>query len=125
MIPIVMADDNRRLSAVPDAGVLNFDSARRLAETVGELSAVPRGLLILAVSLLALRARFLPRWIGWFGLVIAAASLVCVFGRTWWIEPFGIAALIGLFGFLIWLTLVGVTLLIRGVRATRSLEVSR
>ena len=117
MIPIVMADDDRRLSAVPDAAMLSLDSYRRFGETIGDLSAVPRGLLILAVSLLALRAHLLPRWIAWFGFIIATASLVCVIGPAWWIAPFGIAALIGLFGFLIWLILVSVTLLIRGARA--------
>jgi hypothetical protein len=54
------------------------------------------------------------------GLIIAAASLVSMAGPAWWIAPFGIAALIGLFGFLIWLALVAVTLLIRGVRFPRS-----
>ena len=50
-------------------------------------------------------------------MIIAAASFVCVIGPAWWIAPFGVAALIGLFGFLIWLALVSVTLVIRGVRA--------
>jgi hypothetical protein len=121
MIPIVMADDDRRLSAVPDTAVLAFDSSRRLGETFGDLSAVPRGLLILAVSLLALRAHFLPRWITYFGLIIATASLICIIGPVWWIAPFGTAALIGLFGFLIWLMLVSATLL----REKRDLELSR
>jgi Domain of unknown function (DUF4386) len=125
MIPIVMADDDRRLSAVPDTAVLAFDSSRRLGETFGDLSAVPRGLLILAVSLLALRAHFLPRWITYFGLIIATASLICIIGPAWWIAPFGTAALIGLFGFLIWLMLVSATLLVRGIREKRDLELSR
>jgi len=125
MIPLVMADDDGRLSAVSDAAVMNFDSIRRFNETIGDLSAVPRGLLILAVSLLALRARFLPRWIAWFGLIIATASLICVIGPAWPMAPFGIAAMIGLYGFLIWLTLISATLLIRGAQTKRDLELSR
>jgi Domain of unknown function (DUF4386) len=116
MMPIVAADDDRRLATVPDATVLTFDQFRRLAETIGDLSAVPRGLFILAISLLTLQTRFLPRWIAWFGLLIAAASLLCVVGAAWWITPFGIAAMIGLFGFPVWLMLVGATLTIRGSR---------
>ena len=124
MIPLVMADDDGRLTAVPDTAVMNFDSIRRFNETIGDLSAVPRGLLILAVSLLALQARFLPRWIAWFGLIIATASLLCVIGPAWPIEPFGIAAMIGLFGFFIWLTLISATLLIRGARTKRDLKLT-
>jgi hypothetical protein len=117
MIPIVMADDDRRLAAAPDAAMLSLDGYRRLGETIGDVSAVPRGLFILAVSLLAVRTHLLPRWIAWFGFIIAGASLVCVLGPAWWIPPFGVAALIGLFGFIIWLALVSGTLVIRGARA--------
>ena len=39
MIPLVMADDDGRLTAVPDTAVMAFDSIRRFNETIGDLSA--------------------------------------------------------------------------------------
>lgn len=91
-------------------------SGLRLGETGGDLSAVPRGLLILAVSLLAFRTRFLPRWLATFGYFVAAASLICVIGPAWWVPPFGVAALIGLFGFGLWALLVSLVILARAAR---------
>ena len=41
MIPIVMADEDRRLTAVPDAAMLSLDGYRRFGETVGDISAIP------------------------------------------------------------------------------------
>ncbi|MEV6489380.1 hypothetical protein AB0M20_12235 [Actinoplanes sp. NPDC051633] len=116
MLPIVLADDRRQLDGVSDATILTLGQFGSLGETIGDLSAVPRGLFLLAVSAAALSGRLLPRWIAWFGVVIAAASLVCVIGPAWWIAPFGIAAMIGLFGFLVWTALAGVTLTVRGLR---------
>jgi hypothetical protein len=113
MVPVAIAGDDRRFTAVPDDAVHALGLVVRLGETGGDLSAVPRGLLILAVSLLAFRTRFLPRWLAAFGLFVAAASLICLVGPAWWIAPFGIAALIGLFGFAIWVALVSVFLLVR------------
>jgi hypothetical protein len=117
MLPIVLADDRRQLDGVSDATILSLDQFGSLGETIGDLSAVPRGLFLLAVSAAALGGRLLPRWIAWFGVVIAAASLVCVIGPAWWIAPFGIASMIGLFGFLVWTALAAVTLTVRGLRS--------
>ena len=123
MIPIGMADD-RRLDGVSDTAVLTIDQFSRLGETVGDLGAVPRGLFLLAVSLAGLRTRVLPRWLAWFGLLIAAASLICVAGPAWWITPFGVAAMIGLFGYLLWTGLAGVTLIVRASRMRTPVAVS-
>jgi hypothetical protein len=116
MMPVVLADENRRLTGVDDIHLATLDQFVRLGETLGDLSAIPRGLLILGPSLLALRTRFLPRWIAYFGLLIAAASLICIIGPAWWITPFGIASLIGMFGFIIWILLTSITLLAQSPR---------
>lgn len=120
LVPIVVADGNRRLTDVDDATLAGLDVLFRFAETVGDLSAVPRGLFLGAVGLLAVRTRFLPRWTAYFGLFVAAASLLAMIGPAWWVAPFGIAALIGLFGFVVWFLLAGAVLVVRALTGRRA-----
>jgi hypothetical protein len=92
----------------------------RLGETMGDLAAVPRGLFVLAVSLLASRARSLPRWLVWLGLVVAAANLVGVLGAGSGFVPFLVAFFVGLFGFVLWMLSVAVVLLVHALRSRQA-----
>jgi hypothetical protein len=65
---------------------------------------------VLAVSVLALQSRLLPRWLAWFGLFVAAASLVSVVGVGAGYTPFLVAFFVGLFGFPLWLLAVAIVL---------------
>ena len=63
-IPLVAADDNGQLDHYADTTLPALDFLTRLGETFGDIATVPRGLFVLAVSLLSLQTRLLPRWIG-------------------------------------------------------------
>jgi hypothetical protein len=118
LVPVVMLDDDGTLAPYSDQTLLALDPVLRLGETMGDLATVPRGLLLLAVSLLALQHRFLPRWLAWFGLVLAVACLVSVVGAGSGLTPLLVPFFVALFGFPVWLLAVGVVLGARSVRRT-------
>ena len=69
---------------------------------------MPRGsvalLLVLATSLLGLKARVVPRWVAWLGFLVSAVMLLT-------------ALFVGFFVLLAWVLLVSIVLLVRGERA--------
>jgi hypothetical protein len=124
LIPLVMLDDDGTLSPYGNQTLLVLDPVLRLSETMGDLATVPRGFLVLAVSAYALRTRFLPRWLAWFGLFVATASLVSIIGIGTAITPFLVAFFFGLFGFPLWLVALAAVLGARTLRAPRSRELA-
>lgn len=84
-------------------------NTRRLVEDVGFLLFVSGALaaiiLVVAVSLAALRHRLLPRWLGWAGFVVAALLPLAI-------------AFVGFLVFLVWVLTVSTTLALRRVPAT-------
>lgn len=95
LVPVVAANDAGKLSAYNDQTLLTLDLIDRLGETFGDVSTVPRGLFLVCAGLLIVRRRILPRWTGYPALVVGAASLVGI-------------VLVGLFGFALWVLVVGV-----------------
>jgi len=57
--------------------------------------------MILAVSLVLLRSRILPRWLGWFGILAAIAALATI-------------TFVGALVWLLWVLVVSVFLFLRG-----------
>ena len=114
-VPLVLADDAGKLSSYSDQALVALEVLARVSETSGDLATVPRALLVLAVSLLALRTGFVPRWTAVIGLAVVALSLVGVLG-SWPIPALGGALVIALFGFYLWLLLVSAALVLRGLR---------
>jgi hypothetical protein len=117
-IPWVLADDHQKLTKTSDQAVLSLDPIGRLGETFGDLSTVPRGLMVLAVSLLAVRTRFLPRWLAYIGLATAFASLIAVLA-VGPLEVLSAAWFLGLIGFILWLLLLAALMVLRGLRSPR------
>lgn len=65
-------------------------------------------LLLLGISIPALLGRLVPRWIAWFGLVIAAISTIATLAVAF--DGLDFLLPIGRFGSMIWLIAVGATL---------------
>lgn len=63
------------------------------------------GLLVAGIAVPALILRFVPRWLAWAGLVIAALSELSFFSMA--LEPLQVLLPIGRFGGLLWLVAVG------------------
>jgi hypothetical protein len=110
-IPLVLADDDGSLAGYSNQVLLSLDPLDRLGQTFGALATVPRGLLVLAVSILAVRTRFLARWVGYVGLAVAVVSLGAVV-----VAPF---SLVGPLAFMVWILLVSAFLLVRAVQDRR------
>lgn len=117
MVPLVMLDDDGAMAEYDDRTLLAVDLVGRIGETFGDVATIPRGLFVGAVALAALQTRFLPRWLGWLGLVVAAASLVGVLGVALFFMPGIVAWFAGLLGFVIWTAALAVVL---GLRASRN-----
>jgi hypothetical protein len=124
LVPLVMLDDDQRLSEYDDRTLLALDLMGRLGETFGDVGTVPRGLFLLGVALAAIATGFLPRWLGWAGLVVAAASLLGVVGVSHGAVVGVVAWFVGLFGFLLWTAALVVVLVLRLARARRPEAVS-
>ena len=95
--------------ATTDANLLTPDVAIvfwRLAHGIFIAAELALALFLAAASILALRGVLLPRWLGWFGIVVAVILLI---------PPIGWAAL--LFLFPLWLVLASVILWRRPVPA--------
>jgi hypothetical protein len=73
--------------------------------TGGVAYVVGLGLLVAGIAVPALILRFVPRWLAWAGLVIAALSELSFLSMV--IEPLQVLLPIGRFGGLLWLVAVG------------------
>ena len=73
--------------------------------TGGVTYVVSMGLLVAGIAVPALILRFVPRWLAWAGLVIAALSELSFLSMV--LEPLQILLPVGRFGGLLWLIAVG------------------
>jgi hypothetical protein len=73
--------------------------------TGGVAYVVGMGLLVAGIAVPALILRFVPRWLAWAGLVIAALSELSFFSLA--LEPLQYLLPIGRFGGLLWIVAVG------------------
>lgn len=119
LIPVVAADDAGKLSDYGDQTLLTLDLVDTLGETFGDISTVPRGFFLICAGMLIVRHRVLPRWTGHLALVVGAASLIGILSTP---LDGGIAVsfLVGLFGFALWILIVGVASLVLLLQQARS-----
>jgi hypothetical protein len=104
---------------LPDAFVVQYVGLAAVGDMIGSATTVLKGTLMLAVSLVALRTRFLPRWLGWFGAVLGAMAIGGAF--TFTDNPVtGALFYAGLFGFALWPLPVGIVLTVKAIRARRA-----
>jgi hypothetical protein len=111
LVPVVAADDAGKLSAYSDQTLLTLDFVERLGETFGDVSTVPRGFFLLCAGSLIVRHTLLPRWIGYLAWVVGAASLIGIVS-TAMDGGIAVAWLVGLFGFVLWILILGVACMV-------------
>jgi hypothetical protein len=98
------SDHTNRFELDPDIARLLYDVSYALTFETALPLAAP---MVLAASLIAFRSSILPRWLGWFGLVVAAACVVGFLG-----VPMAL--------FLIWIVAVAIVLLREAVPAAQA-----
>jgi len=104
---------------LPDAFVLQYLGLGAVGDMIGTASTVLKGALMLSVSLVALRTRFLPRWLGWIGAVLGVMAIGGAFAFT--DNPVtGALFYAGLFSFALWPMPVGIVLTVKAIRARRA-----
>lgn len=95
-----------------------FALVRTLASNVAVL---PLAVFLAATSLLILQSRVVPRWIGWLGLVAAAANFLSLFGLYDATSPLGLVGFLGALLFAGWTLATSIALVARPVgRAPRA-----
>jgi hypothetical protein len=105
------------LDKVSDSTVVSWWNLVALAEWSQTINmAVPRMILILAFSLVALRTRLIARWVCWAGFVIASTGLFQVIAVLFHIDSLDHTFLVALFGWWFWPIFVGGALGIRWLR---------
>jgi hypothetical protein len=118
-VPAVLPDlIGADLATVDDDVLRGWYGITGFTHLLGDFQMAFIALLIGAFSLAALRTRVVPRWIGWLGMAITVAAALGTAGVTtnsgllygFW---FG-----GIFGWLLWYAIVGITLGLR-TRADR------
>ncbi len=92
-----MSDDTFRGQVYPELIHAADDAGYVIHATGG----VGLAAMILAVSLVLLRSRILPRWLGWFGILAAIAALATI-------------TFVGALVWLLWVLVVSVFLFLRG-----------
>lgn len=100
-------------AAVDPRMALDWYALKPVSETLGDSAHLFRALFVAAVALAAHQVRFLPRWLTVFGLTAAA---FCALGELGGLtDGGGFVAMwfAGLAGFLLWLPLLGLVLLVR------------
>jgi hypothetical protein len=106
-------------ATLPDPFTVQYLGLAAVGDMIGTASTVIKGATLLAASVVALRTRFLPRWLGWFGAALGVMAIGAAFSFT--DSPItGALFYAGLFGFALWPLPVGVTLLIKAIRERRS-----
>jgi hypothetical protein len=104
------------LADLPDWAVQSLYAAGAIANGVGDMAIVGHGLFVAALCVAGLRGGFLSRPIAWIGLVIAAMALVCPVVALA-VPPVALVLFeVGNFGSFLWLLLVAIDLLVRGIR---------
>ncbi len=99
--------------ALTRSGVTQSDAAIRALDALAFATGGPgfvvfSGLLLAGISVPALVGRLVPRWIGWFGLVVAAScALASLAAAT---DALDLLLPVGRFGTMIWMVLVALTL---------------
>lgn len=83
---------------------------RYLASNVAVL---PLSLFIGAASLVALGRTVLPGWLGWLGVVAAAANIVSIFGLYDGTSIFGLVGFLGAILFAVWMLATCIVLLVK------------
>ncbi len=121
-VVLVMANDSGKLSEYDDQAIAHLDLFSRLSETFGDLAMAMVGLFVASVSYAAVRTRFMPRWIGHVGLVVAVGCAVSLLGAAWMNPVFTTGFFVGLFGFFLWTLMTAVALCVRAVRSRSRLS---
>jgi len=116
-VVLVMANDSGKLSEYDDQAIAHLDLFSRLSETFGDLAMAMVGLFVASVSYAAVRTRFMPRWIGHVGLVVAVGCAVSLLGAAWMNPVFTTGFFVGLFGFFLWTLMTAAALCVRAVRS--------
>ena len=116
---LVQALDGTDLATVDDATLRSWYGLSNLSHFFFDLGMAPVAVVMVASSVAGLRAAFLPRWLSWLGLVFGVAGALGTGGVAVAWKPLALPWVGGLYGWVLWTLLVGVTLGLRWRRTGR------
>ena len=109
-----------KLERVDDVTVLAWYGLTGYTHYIADYEMAPIVLILFAFSIAALQGGLLPRWLAWLGLVFACSGTLGIVGIATAVGVLYGFWFGGLFGFILWILLVSVTLALRWWRLHRA-----
>lgn len=120
-VPVVLPDlIGADLNTVDDDVLRGWYGLTGFTHLLGDFQMIFIALLVGGYSAGVLRARMLPRWIGWLGSAIAVSAGLGTAGVALNSGPLYGFWLGGIFGWVLWYPIVGITLALRARAARRA-----
>jgi hypothetical protein len=126
LIGIAFVTFNNALNAALAASIVQSSgdgavwAVFQVGQAVFTFGALFLGLFLLAASLVIVRTKVLPRWMGWLGLVGGAAYVVGSFSVADQRGPIALPAVVGFMIFLVWTIVTSAVLVLHAAREGRS-----
>ena len=106
---LVQSLDGTDLATVDDTTLRGWYGLSNFTHILADLGMPAIALVMAAASIAALRTGLLARWMGWFGLILAAGGAVGTIGITVAWKPLAGVWFIGIFGWWIWTLMIAIT----------------
>ena len=120
---LVQALDGTDLATVNDATLRGWYGLTNFTHLFGDLGMIGMVVVVGGASISAVRTGLFARWTAWLGLFIAACGLLGTLGITLAVPSLSNVWFGGIFGWFLWIFIVGVTCGRRAIRS-RALDVA-
>lgn len=119
---LVQQLDGYDLARVDDATLRGWYGLSNFTHVFADLGMAGIATVMAAASIAILRTRFVARWLGWLGVVLAAGGALGTIGVMTAVRPLSYVWFVGIFGWWLWILAVaiGCTVRLRRSRRRRS-----
>jgi hypothetical protein len=119
---LVQGLDGYDLARVDDATLRGWYGISNFTHIFADLGMAGIATVIGATSIVILRTRFVARWLGWLGVVVAVGGAVGTIGVMIAWKPLAAVWFVGIFGWFLWLLGVSIGCAVRLRRSRRQLQ---
>jgi hypothetical protein len=121
---LVQRLDRYDLARVDDATLRGWYGLSNFTHIFADLGMCGMATVIAAASIAIVRTRFVARWLGWLGVVLAAGGAVGTIGVVTAVRPLSYVWFVGIFGWWLWILAVAVGCTVRLRRSRRASAVA-
>jgi hypothetical protein len=121
---LVQRLDRYDLARVDDATLRGWYGLTNFTHIFADLGMCGIATVMAATSIAIVRTRFVARWLGWLGIVLAAGGAVGTIGVVTAVRPLSYVWFVGIFGWWLWILAVAVGCTVRLRRSRRASAVT-